>query len=481
MTKKQFNQLSLIDPILKALEAEGYTHPTPIQEQAIPIVLQQKDLLGCAQTGTGKTAAFAIPMLQLLSAKPVPRGPKKIQALILTPTRELAIQIGESFSAYGRNLKVSNLVIFGGVPQGPQVKALRNGVDILIATPGRLLDLIGQGYISLQDISIFVLDEADRMLDMGFIHDVKKVVQRLPAQRQTLFFSATMPPEIQKLANTILVKPEKVEVTPVSSTAETITQSLYYVDQKEKKKLLIHILQDKKIDRVLVFTRTKHGADRLVKDLHKANISAEAIHGNKSQNARQRALNNFKNGATRVLIATDIAARGIDIDDLSYVINFELGDVPETYVHRIGRTGRAGNSGIAIAFCDVEELDNLKGIQKLIGFQIPVVEAHPFLPADSNVVQFRAPKNKDVVPRANAIPAPVQGNNRKGSNHKKKPQRQAAAATATEAKPKQQHNNTGHNKPAKQNQGQDRASAQDKPEHQHSGRRKPDPRNDLDW
>ncbi len=327
MTKTQFNQLSIIDPILKALEAEGYTHPTPIQEQAIPIVLQQKDLLGCAQTGTGKTAAFAIPMLQLLHARPQSRGPKKIQALILTPTRELAIQIGESFSAYGRNLKVSNLVIFGGVPQGLQVKALRNGIDILIATPGRLLDLIGQGYVSLQDISIFVLDEADRMLDMGFIHDVKKVVQRLPAQRQTLFFSATMPPEIQKLANTILVKPEKVEVTPVSSTAETITQSLYYVDQKEKKKLLIHILQDQRIDRVLVFTRTKHGADRLVKDLQKANISAEAIHGNKSQNARQRALSNFKNGDTRVLIATDIAARGIDIDDLAYVINFELGDV----------------------------------------------------------------------------------------------------------------------------------------------------------
>lgn len=475
MTKTQFNQLAIIDPILKALEAEGYTHPTPIQEQAIPIVLQQKDLLGCAQTGTGKTAAFAIPMLQLLSARPPARSPKKIQALILTPTRELAIQIGESFSAYGRNLKVSNLVIFGGVPQGPQVKALRNGIDVLIATPGRLLDLMGQGYVSLSDISIFVLDEADRMLDMGFIHDVKKVVLKLPAQRQTLFFSATMPPEIQKLANTILVKPEKVEVTPASTTAETITQSLYFVDQKEKKKLLIHILQDKKIDRVLVFTRTKHGADRLVKDLQKANISAEAIHGNKSQNARQRALSNFKNGQTRVLIATDIAARGIDIDDLAYVINYELGDVPETYVHRIGRTGRAGNSGIAIAFCDVEEMDNLKSIQKLIGFKIPVVEVHPFLPANSEVVQFRAPKNKEVVPRANAVPAFGSGNSHKASNNrKKKPQHSAAAgekkpqhAKAPADKKTPQHNN-GH--------------AGKKPQQDHQpARKKADFNDDLGW
>jgi len=409
MTKTTFQQLAIIDPILKALTAEGYTHPTPIQEQAIPIVAKGKDLLGCAQTGTGKTAAFAIPMLQLLSALPKQQGPKKIKALILTPTRELAIQIGESFSAYGRNLQLNNLVIFGGVPQGAQTKALRAGVDILVATPGRLLDLIGQNYISLKDLEIFVLDEADRMLDMGFINDVKKVVARLPIKRQTLFFSATMPPEIQKLANTILVNPDKVEVTPASTTAETINQSLYFVDQKEKKKLLIHILQDKKIERVLVFTRTKHGADKLVKELHKANISAEAIHGNKSQNARQRALNNFKASTTRVLIATDIAARGIDIDDLTHVINFELGDVPETYVHRIGRTGRAGNSGIAIAFCDVEEMDNLKAIQKLIGFKIPVIESHPFPAANASTVQFRAPKGKDVVPRANAVPAYREG------------------------------------------------------------------------
>jgi ATP-dependent RNA helicase RhlE len=420
MIKKTFQDLNIIAPILKAVADEGYTHPTPIQEQSIPIVLEGKDLLGCAQTGTGKTAAFAIPILQLMQAKPKVAGIKKIKVLVLTPTRELAIQIAESFSVYGGNLGVNNLVIFGGVPQGAQVKALKAGVDILVATPGRLLDLIGQNFISLKDIEIFVLDEADRMLDMGFINDVKKLVARIPVKRQTLFFSATMPPEIQKLANTILVNPLKVEVTPVSSTAETIQQSLYFVDQKEKKKLLVHILQDKKIDRVLVFTRTKHGADKLVKDLHKANISAEAIHGNKSQNARQRALNNFKASHTRVLIATDIAARGIDIDDLTHVINYDLGDVPETYVHRIGRTGRAGNSGIAIAFCDAEERDNLKAIQKLIGFSIPLIEVHPFLPSNSEIVQFRAPKNRSVVPKANAVPALGSSTGKKPSHFKGK-------------------------------------------------------------
>lgn len=420
MIKKTFQDLNIIAPILKAVADEGYTHPTPIQEQSIPIVMEGKDLLGCAQTGTGKTAAFAIPILQLIQAKPKTAGIKKIKVLVLTPTRELAIQIAESFSVYGGNLGVNNLVIFGGVPQGAQVKALKAGIDILVATPGRLLDLIGQNFISLKDIEIFVLDEADRMLDMGFINDVKKVVARIPVKRQTLFFSATMPPEIQKLANTILVNPLKVEVTPVSSTAETIQQSLYFVDQKDKKKLLVHILQDKKIDRVLVFTRTKHGADKLVKDLHKANISAEAIHGNKSQNARQRALTNFKASHTRVLIATDIAARGIDIDDLTHVINYDLGDVPETYVHRIGRTGRAGNSGIAIAFCDAEERDNLKAIQKLIGFSIPLIEVHPFLPSNSEIVQFRAPKNKSVVPKPNAVPALGSNTGKKSSHFKAK-------------------------------------------------------------
>lgn len=430
MQKVTFDRLNIIDPILKAVSDEGYTHPTPIQEQAIPIVLEGRDLLGCAQTGTGKTAAFAIPILQHMAALPPSRGQKLIKVLVLTPTRELAIQIGESFSVYGKNLRVNNLVIFGGVPQGAQVKALKAGVDILVATPGRLLDLIGQHIISLADIGIFVLDEADRMLDMGFIHDVKKVVARLPQKRQSLFFSATMPPEIQKLADTILVKPAKVEVTPVSSTAETIQQSLYYVDQKEKKKLLVHLLQDKTINRVLVFIRTKHGADKLVKDLHKAGIAAEAIHGNKSQNARQRALNNFKNFDTRVLIATDIAARGIDIDDLTHVINYDLGDVPETYVHRIGRTGRAGNSGIAIAFCDEEEKDNLRGIQKLIGFAIPVVAEHPFMPASHDVVQFRAPKNRDVVAPANAVHAARHsGGNRTNNKRYYKPKKKDGPAS----------------------------------------------------
>ncbi len=387
-----FKDLQLVPPILKALEQEGYEYPTPIQHQAIPPILLRKDLLGCAQTGTGKTAAFAIPMLQLLHQQPHTHGPRKIRALILTPTRELAIQIGESFAAYGRNLHLKHLVIFGGVPQGAQTQKLKQGIDILIATPGRLLDLMQQQYISLNDISQFVLDEADRMLDMGFIHDVKKIIAKLPQRRQTLFFSATMPPEIQKLADTILYKPVKVEVTPVSSTAETIEQSLYFTNKKEKKSLLVHVINEHNIGRVLVFTRTKHGADKLVKDLVRAQISAEAIHGNKSQNARQRALSNFKAGQTRVLIATDIAARGIDIDDLSHVINYELSDVPETYVHRIGRTGRAGLSGKAIAFCEPEEMDNLKGIQKLIGFQLPVVNEHPYPMTEGAAPQAAAPQ-----------------------------------------------------------------------------------------
>lgn len=372
-----FKELNIIPPILAALQAEGYTHPTPIQHQAIPYVLQGRDLLGCAQTGTGKTAAFAIPILQLLDKTPQ-RGHKAIKCLILTPTRELAIQIGKNFSSYGDNLHLKHTTIFGGVPQGKQTQILRAGVDILIATPGRLLDLMQQRYINLADLEILVLDEADRMLDMGFINDVKKVLAKVPPKRQTLFFSATMPPEIQALANTILKNPAEVKVTPVSSTVEIIQQSLYYVDKKEKKKLLMHILRDESITRSLVFTRTKHGADKLVKDLQKNNISAAAIHGNKSQNARQRALNDFKDNRIRVLVATDIAARGIDIDDLPHVVNYELPDVPETYVHRIGRTGRAGAEGVAIAFCEAEELDNLKDIQKLIGLKIPVVEDHPY-------------------------------------------------------------------------------------------------------
>jgi ATP-dependent RNA helicase RhlE len=400
-----FKELNLIAPLLEALETEGYTHPTPIQQEAIPIVLNKKDLLGCAQTGTGKTAAFALPVLQLLTQQQVENKAynKSIKALVLTPTRELAIQIDESFKNYGKNLRLRSLVIFGGVPQGAQVHALNKGTDILIATPGRLLDLIQQKYISLKDINLFVLDEADRMLDMGFIHDVKKVVAMLPTQRQTLFFSATMPAEIQKLANTILHKPEKVEVTPVSSTAEKIEQSLFYVDKNNKKKLLAYLLKGKDVTSAIVFTRTKHGADKVVKDLYRDGIRAEAIHGNKSQNARQRALNNFKSGETPVLVATDIAARGIDVDAISHVINFDLPNVPETYVHRIGRTARAGASGISLSFCDSEELGELKDIQKLLGFQIPVVDNHPFPSSESGRVVINLPKNKQVVKRPGAV------------------------------------------------------------------------------
>jgi ATP-dependent RNA helicase RhlE len=374
-----FENLKLIEPILKALKTEGYTTPTPIQAQAIPIVLNHRDLLGCAQTGTGKTAAFALPTLQLLfQDRMAHKEQKSIKALVLTPTRELAIQIAESFTAYGKNTGLKNLVIFGGVSQNPQVDALRRGVDILIATPGRLLDLMNQRFVHLEHVKMLILDEADRMLDMGFVNDVKKIIAKVPAKRQTLFFSATMPAEITSLANTILTNPERIEVTPVSSTADTIQQALYYVQKNDKRSLLTHILKDKEIKTALVFTRTKHGADKVVKDLVRVGITAEAIHGNKSQNARQRALTNFKNRTTRVLIATDIAARGIDIDELTHVINYELPNIPETYVHRIGRTGRAGADGIAMSFCDEEEILFLRDIHKLIGKEIPVEEGHPY-------------------------------------------------------------------------------------------------------
>ncbi len=391
-----FTDLNIIKPILDALTDEGYTKPTPIQQQAIPHISQGKDLLGCAQTGTGKTAAFAIPMLQLL-AKPTTmesRGQRPIRALILTPTRELAIQIQESFNAYGKNLRLKNLVVFGGVNQGPQVEALKRGVDILVATPGRLLDLISQGYIHLKDVEIFVLDEADRMLDMGFVHDVKRIITKIPAKRQTLFFSATMPAEIQSLANSILNNPVKVEVAAVSSTADTIEQSLYYVEKENKKSLLAYILADKTIETALVFTRTKHGADKVVKDLVRIGIKAEAIHGNKSQNARQRALSNFKNRETRILVATDIAARGIDVDELTHVINYELPNVPETYVHRIGRTGRAGLSGTSFSFCDAEETAELRDIHKLIGKQIPVEQNHPYHTTFTGFTKRPAPQQR---------------------------------------------------------------------------------------
>jgi ATP-dependent RNA helicase RhlE len=374
-----FQDLKLIEPIKRALQEEGYTTPTPIQAKAIPVVLENKDLLGCAQTGTGKTAAFAIPMLQLLHENPVGKFERsRIRALILTPTRELAIQIGESFAAYGRHTRVRHTVIFGGVGQKPQTDALQKGVDVLIATPGRLLDLINQGFIKLNQLEFFVLDEADRMLDMGFVHDVKKVIKLLPAKRQSLFFSATMPPAIVTLAGTILRNPSKVEVTPVSSTADTIRQSVFFVDKSDKNSLLLHILKDESIATALVFTRTKHGADKVVKVLRKAGVTSEAIHGNKSQTARQNALKNFKSQTTRVLVATDIAARGIDVDDLTHVINYEIPNIPETYVHRIGRTGRAGAKGIALSFCDKEEKPYLKDIHKLIAKNIPVVNDHPY-------------------------------------------------------------------------------------------------------
>lgn len=390
-----FTDLNLIEPIAKAIQEQGYTNPTPIQEKSIPEITKGRDFLGCAQTGTGKTAAFAIPILQNLTQNKFPN--KHIKALILTPTRELAIQIEENIKAYGKYLPLKHLVIFGGVKQGNQEAALKKGVDILVATPGRLLDFIAQGIISLKNLEIFVLDEADRMLDMGFVHDVKRIIKLLPQKRQTLFFSATMPAEIQKLADSILNNPVKVEVTPVSSTADTIKQSVYFVEKENKLNLLTHILKNDISDSVLVFSRTKHGADKIARKLQKDNITTEAIHGNKSQNARQNALNNFKSGKTRVLVATDIAARGIDIDELKFVINFELSDVSETYVHRIGRTGRAGAEGTSISFVDGLDLLNLKSTEKLIGKKIPVIKDHPFH-TDDLVVQKRDSNNKPFTP-----------------------------------------------------------------------------------
>jgi ATP-dependent RNA helicase RhlE len=374
-----FDHLKIIPPILAALKAEGYAEPTEIQKAAIPPLLEGRDLLGCAQTGTGKTAAFAVPILQNLSGAYRNRKERKVvRALILTPTRELAIQVGESFRTYGKNTGLKECVIFGGVPQRPQTDALNAGVDILVATPGRLLDLMNQKFVDLQHVGFFVLDEADRMLDMGFIADVKKVVAHLPKTRQTMLFSATMPQEIEKLADSILTEPVKVAVTPVSSTVDLIEQFVYFVGKKEKRLLLAHLLKNTPIASALVFSRTKHGADRIARDLTKAGIPTQAIHGDKSQGARQQALNKFKEKKSRVLVATDIAARGIDVEELSHVINFDLPNISETYVHRIGRTGRAGAGGVAISFCDEEEKPYLKDIQKLIGKSIPVVSDHPY-------------------------------------------------------------------------------------------------------
>ncbi|AHF14738.1 DEAD/DEAH box helicase [Niabella soli] len=372
-----FNNLQLIAPLLKALSEAGYTTPTPVQEKSIPVILQNRDILACAQTGTGKTASFALPLLQLLHQEPEAAN-KNCRALILVPTRELALQVAESFSDYGKYLPLKHVAIFGGVSQHQQVKALREHVDILIATPGRLLDLMNQRHVSLNGIKHLVLDEADRMLDMGFITDVQKILYRMPAQRQTIFFSATMPPEIQHLSDSLLKNPEKIAITPPSTTVELIQQSLYYTEKQNKSSLLLHLLKDETITSVLVFARTKYGADKIAKNLTRAGIRAAAIHGDKTQSSRQRSLLNFKTGAVRVLVATDIAARGIDIDDMGYVINYELPNQPETYVHRIGRTGRAGAAGTAISFCDYEEKIYLRDIQKLIKQTIPVVKDHPF-------------------------------------------------------------------------------------------------------
>jgi ATP-dependent RNA helicase RhlE len=374
-----FEKLKLIPPIREALKMEGYTTPTEIQIQAIPPLLEGRDLLGCAQTGTGKTAAFAIPVLQNLSGEQRDKTvPRTIKALILTPTRELALQVGESFTAYGQNLGLKNGVIFGGVSQKLQTDVLKEGIDILVATPGRLLDLMSQKYITLHHVKFFVLDEADRMLDMGLVADVKRIISHLPKTRQTMLFSATMPKEISKLVDSILTDPVKATVTPISSTVDIIEQAIYFVEKKHKKFLLIHLLKDKSIASALVFSRTRYGADKIVKDLTKAGIRVQAIHGNKSQAARQLALNNFKAKKTRVLVATDIAARGIDVDELSHVVNFDLPNIPETYVHRIGRTGRAGLGGVALSFCDEDEKQYLKDIQKLISKTIPVIQDHPY-------------------------------------------------------------------------------------------------------
>lgn len=375
----QFEELGIIEPIIRALKDENYSEPTSIQAKAIPIILNKKDVLGSAQTGTGKTAAFAIPILQhLFLDRQRNNSQRKIKALVITPTRELAIQIGESFTVYGRYTGIKNSVIFGGVTQGKQTQELSRGIDILVATPGRLLDLVNQGYVKLKDVEYFVLDEADRMLDMGFIHDIKRIITLVPHQKQSLFFSATMPKTIVDLSNKILNNPVKINVSPVSSTAETIQQYLYYTNKSTKKELLLHILEDKKMEQVLLFTKTKHGADKIVTHLRSKKIETAAIHGNKAQNHRQRALTQFKDGEIRVLVATDIAARGIDIDKLRYVINYDIPNIAETYVHRIGRSGRAGDEGNAISICEPEENAFIKDIERLINKRIEVIRNNPF-------------------------------------------------------------------------------------------------------
>jgi ATP-dependent RNA helicase RhlE len=421
-----FEELKLQDSLLRAVKAEGYSTPTPIQAQAIPHVLEGKDVLACAQTGTGKTAAFALPILQRLGAPPAQGRP--VRCLVLTPTRELATQIGDSFATYGKNTLLRHTVIFGGVSQAAQVSALRRGVDVLVATPGRLLDLMKQRLVTFQGLEILVLDEADRMLDMGFIHDVKRIIAAIPKKRQTLFFSATMPPEIQELSSSILSEPVRIEVTPVATTAETVDQRIYFVGKEQKRSLLVHLLADPTMTRALVFTRTKSGANRITRHLEESGVSADVIHGNKSQNARERALESFKDGEVRVLVATDIAARGIDVDGISHVINFDLPNIPESYVHRIGRTGRAGARGIALSFCDSEERAYLRDIERTIRRTVPVVEDHPYLSRGGSTPERAQPSRPH-----HTNSRPQQSNSRRGgpSRPAGRPAQSSGAKTAS--------------------------------------------------
>jgi len=390
---KQFDDFGVAEPLLRAVGHEGYTIPTPIQQQAIPYIMDGRDICGCAQTGTGKTAAFALPILHRLMQAPRTAAKRPIRSLVLTPTRELAAQVGESFAVYGKHSKLRSTTIFGGVRQGPQVDALAKGVDILVATPGRLIDLMQQGYVKLEAVEVLVLDEADRMLDMGFIQDVRRIVSRLPKERQTLLFSATIPPKVQQLSDSILTDAVYISVTPEAPTAENVDQAVYFVDHHNKRDLLAHLLKNETVTKVLVFTRTKHGADRVQRNFKNTNITADTIHSNKSQGARTRALESFKNGKTRVLVASDIAARGIDVEDISHVINYDLPQEPEIYVHRIGRTGRAGATGIALTFCDPNERTSLEEIESLIGERLSTIIEHPWhSPIPSTIKQEKRPQ-----------------------------------------------------------------------------------------
>ena len=459
----KFSELKLVEPILKALDQKGYTEPTPIQEKAIPHILQRKDILGCAQTGTGKTAAFAIPIIQqILKYDKSESRPTVIRALIVTPTRELAIQIDDNIREYSKHTRLRHTVIFGGVKPGRQIEQLKKGVHILTATPGRLLDLIGQGYIRLSELKIFVLDEADRMLDMGFINDIKRILKIIPEKRQSLFFSATMPDNIVKLSQTILKNPMKVEVTPVSSTAETIKQYVYFTNRQSKPQLLLHVIEERQIEQVLIFTRTKHGADRVARNLNKKGCKAASIHGDKAQNQRQKALKLFKEGKLKALVATDIAARGIDIDKLRYVINYEVPNVPETYVHRIGRSGRAGEDGIAISLCEPEENAHIKSIQKLIGNKIETAENEAFPQTEKPMTpeekkEWEKEKNR----RKQEFFA-----NRKAARNKKKESKKSETAQG------ERKSNSRSRKP-KRNQSSENSNAsqgsKEKPTNQNSG------------